>query len=195
MTARTRALLASRMLSVLPKFGHWGTSFRDFDTPYGRLGSRQLGILWILRHEMLLQGDISPTKLAGHFNVQPSVITGALAKLEASGFVNRTVDPQDSRVSRLTITDKGRHVSEYVEELLINEILDGLADVDDEQIQEICRSIEVLDKLVDELITKHTKRSPRRTHGKRDKPRIANEPPNSSTSVTKSASGSGVQPE
>lgn len=166
MTEQIRAELAQRIASSLPKFGLWASSFRETDTPYGRVGPRQAGILWVLRYELIPANDVSPSKLASYFQVQPSVMTGALAKLEAAGFVTRTVDPDDSRITRVAITDQGRQVIEYVEEFYDNEILEGLVDLDDWQIEELSRSVELLTRLVDELLNRRLSRLPGRNRHK-----------------------------
>ncbi|MEZ4626095.1 MAG: hypothetical protein R2843_15195 [Thermomicrobiales bacterium] len=45
-----RQQLAIRMLQVLPGFGSWASSIRNFETPFGRVGLRQLSILYIMRY-------------------------------------------------------------------------------------------------------------------------------------------------
>lgn len=152
------------MVSILPRFGAWANGIRDFETPYGKLGLRQLAILWLIRHGHVPAEEMSPTALATHFDVQPSVITRALAKLEAGGFVERTVDVRDSRRFLITLTDKGRSVSEFVEQLFVSDVADSIAELRDEQIAELSRTVAVLDAVTDDLERKRrqTLRPPRR---------------------------------
>ena len=82
-----RIELARAIVTSLPKFGSWASTSRQFDTPYGRLGYRRISILWVLRHSMLPEKETTASGLAQRYRVQPSVITRALASLEADGFI------------------------------------------------------------------------------------------------------------
>lgn len=135
------------MVNILPAFGHWASGIRDFQTPFGRLGSRQVAILWLLRHNIIPPDRLSPTRIADFHHVQPSVVTRALAKLEEGGFVERSLDEIDRRRTHLELTDKGRQASEYVEELYIHEMLAGMQDLEDEQIANLERSMEALSQV------------------------------------------------
>lgn len=163
----SRSRLAKRIVASLPKFGHWVTSFRDFDTPYGSVGYRQAQILWILRHELIPPEEVSPTKLAAHFLVQPSVVTGALAKLEAAGLVTRTADQKDSRVARIAITKNGRLLSKHVETFFEHEVEDSLEELDDAQIADLLRAVETLDRIADALLRRRVEKLTRRARPRR----------------------------
>lgn len=153
-----RRQLALLMVTTLPKYGTWATGFRGFDTPYGKVGFRQLSILWAIRYNLLPHNEVSPGRLAALHGVQPSVMTRALAKLEANGFILREVDPTDARRSRVDITRKGRHVSEYVEDLYIADMVDSMRDLDDRQIRELHAAVETLGRIVDDLEEKRKTR-------------------------------------
>lgn len=151
--------LAQAMVGMLPRFGHWANGFREFDTPYGRVGFRQLSVLWTIRHELLPRDTVTPTHLAAYFDVQPSVMTRALAKLERAGFIARAVDANDRRRSRIDITDTGTHVSEFVEALYIQEMLDSMSFLSEEQTRELRRNVEILGRIVDDLEAKRKNRT------------------------------------
>ena len=161
MTDDERAGLALRMVSTLPGYGSWADSFRDFDTPYGKVGYRQLSILWALRYRLIPDDEFSPTRLAAFFRVQPSVATRALAKLESAGFISRTVDASDGRVSRIAITEKGREVSVYVERLYVHDVLDSISCLTEEQVAELRRSMAVLTTVLEDLQAKRERRTGR----------------------------------
>lgn len=139
------------MVVVLPRFGLWANGFREVDTPYGRIGYRQFTVLWILRNDVGGEHQITATRLAEFFDVQPSVMTRALAKLETAGFIQREVDPTDRRRVHIDITDRGRKVSEYIQEVITSDLLDSLASLDNEQVSELERNVDILDRIVDEL--------------------------------------------
>lgn len=146
-----RRQLASRMVVVLPRFGLWANGFREVTTPHGRVGYRQFTILWMLRHEIFAPEEVTATRLAEFFDVQPSVMTRALAKLELAGFISRKVDPADRRRSHIVITDTGREVSESVQEVITQDLLHSMSLLKDDQIDELGHNIELLDQIADDL--------------------------------------------
>lgn len=146
-----RRHLASRMLVVLPRYGLWANGFREVDTPYGRVGYRQFTVLWLLRHDSFAPNQVTATRLAEFFDVQPSVMTRALAKLEAAGFIEREVDIADRRRVSIEITDKGRRVSEYVQEVITRDLIDSIAFLNAPQIAELERNVDLLDRIIDDL--------------------------------------------
>jgi DNA-binding MarR family transcriptional regulator len=152
MPDRERHQLAARMVTSLPRFGYWAKSIRDFETPHGQVGYRQLELLWALRYDLIEDNPVTPSAIAAHFEVRPSVVTRILAKLEAHGLVSRFTDPQDGRSVTIRITDKGTEVSAFVEELYDQEMLATLAALDDAQIAELSRNVEILDRISLQLI-------------------------------------------
>jgi len=162
-----RIELARAIAASLPKFGHWASTSRQFDTPYGRLGYRRISILWVLRHEMVSPKDATTTGLARFYRVQPSVLTRALASMETDGLITRTIDSDDSRVIRVEITELGIEVSRFVERLYIDEVLEAIACMADEEIAPLSRSVQTLDTIADELDRRRfgrTRRAPRAPH-------------------------------
>ena len=148
-----RGELARQIISVLPQFGAWATAIRDFETPYGKLGFRQLAILWTIRHKRIPDEQLSPTTLAEHQNVRPSVITRALTRLEEGGFIERAIDLSDRRRITLTCTPKGRDVSIYVEELYLREIVDAMGHLTSRQVDDLLRAINTLDEIAEHLLS------------------------------------------
>jgi len=67
-----------------------------------------LHLLW--NHEGLTQ-----TELANEMRVQPATVSKMVQRMERSGFVERRRDPNDERVSRVYLTDRGRAVKGQVE--------------------------------------------------------------------------------
>lgn len=152
MADEKRVELARDIVTNLPKFGNWATAIRDFQTPYGKLGYRQLAILWALRFKLVPDDQLSPTTLAHQQDVRPSVITRALARLEEGGFLERTMHPQDRRRINLTLTRKGHDVSVYVEKLYLDEIIRAMDTCSEQEIVELRRAIAILDAIADRLL-------------------------------------------
>lgn len=148
---RERRDLALQMVQVLPGFGSWASSIRNFETPFGRIGLRQLSILYIMRYPGAFHADPTPRYLAQTFDVQPSVITRALARLEEHGFIEREQDTVDRRVARLSITEKGREVSSYVEDLFVREMMKSTAVLTADEVDELSGWMTVLAGIRDDL--------------------------------------------
>lgn len=146
-----RRRLAERMAVVLPRFGHWANGFREVSTPHGRVGYRQFSVLWLLRFDLLPKEELTPTRLADYFDVQPSVMTRCLAKLEAAGLIERRGDPVDRRRVHISITQAGREVSEYVQTVFTRDMVASMAFLDDMRVGELGRYIETLDTIASDL--------------------------------------------
>ena len=156
MSNQDREQLAFEMITSLPKFGSWATAFRDFDTPHGKLGFRQLAILWLIRFEHIPQDEITPTRIAALQNVQPSVVTRALDKLAAGGYITREHDEIDRRRIHIGLTDKGVEASIYVERLYLDEIVSSMADLDDAQIGSLAQCVRMLGAITQDLEQRRT---------------------------------------
>jgi len=55
----------------------------------------------------------SQTKLAEAIEISTAAVAVALKKMEADGFVTRTVCPDDSRLNTTVLTEKGKAIVEY----------------------------------------------------------------------------------
>ncbi|WP_028551294.1 MarR family winged helix-turn-helix transcriptional regulator [Paenibacillus sp. UNC451MF] len=53
-------------------------------------------------------------ELASRIHVQPATLTVMITRMEKVGLVERRTDPDDQRVSRVYLTDKGRFATEKV---------------------------------------------------------------------------------
>lgn len=162
MSDRDRFELAQRMVATLPKFGTWATTFTVFKSPFGKVGYRQAAILWAIRYHLNPENEVTPSRLASLHHVQPSAITRALARLEEGEFIRRSADPVDGRGYRITMTHKGRQVSEFIEQLFNEDMRESLSSVTDEQVIQLRGCVEILDQIVDDLERKRSHRSARR---------------------------------
>ncbi len=160
--------VASRIVTGMPKFGSWAAAINEYETPFGRIGYRQLELLWAMRHDLFAENRATPSAVAAYFQVQPSVVTRIIAKLEASGFVTRNGDPEDGRSFHIEITDRGIELSRYVEEIYNQEVLDELAQLNDDEVEELGRAVETLDRIGGNLLNKRRAM----IHGQRGKSSI-----------------------
>ncbi len=152
--AEDRRKVANRIVVALPQFGTWAAATNEFETPHGRVGYRQLSLLFAMRERMLPGDKVTPSAVASFFQVQPSVVTRIIAKLEASGFVTRIGDPHDGRSFHIEISDRGIEISRYVEEIYNQEVFEELSGLDDDEIAELARAVEILDRIGRNLIDK-----------------------------------------
>lgn len=72
-------------------------------------GKGQGKILGIIREA----GEVSQKELAAKASMTPQAVSEFLKKLEAGGMITRTPDAWDKRITRITLTDKGRNAVLY----------------------------------------------------------------------------------
>lgn len=144
MTDDLRRQTASNIIVGLPVFGAWVAAISEYDTPFGRIGYRQLELLWLMRHDMLPTPAITASSIAVHFAVQPSVVTRLLAKLEANDLIERVAVVGDRRSSEIRITPRGIELSKFVEEIYFEEVLAVLQPYDDVDIEGMHRYAAIL---------------------------------------------------
>lgn len=73
-------------------------------------------VLFVLAHK----SGLKQRELADHLHIQPATLTVMLKRMEASGYVTRGPDPQDQRVSRVYLTDKGKELCLQVRKAFAN---------------------------------------------------------------------------
>lgn len=86
-----------------------------------------LAVLW--KHEGIAQVEIQQ-----HLAIEGSTVTGIIQRMIREGLIQRKVDPEDRRVQRVYLTDKGRALEEklVIEAMTVNQqALQGLSE--DEQ--------------------------------------------------------------
>ena len=68
------------------------------------LGSGQIPVLM----ELEKRGELNQRELAERTRVTPATMSGTLKRMEKAGFISRTADENDARISRVRLTDEGR---------------------------------------------------------------------------------------
>lgn len=74
----------------------------------------QLPILGVLRKKE----GVSQREVAKLLHIKPPTVTVTLQRLEKSGFVYRQPDPEDQRISRIYLTEKGKNADKEIEGLI-----------------------------------------------------------------------------
>ena len=77
--------------------------------------------------------DVRPSDLAAALMVAPSVVSRAVAALEADGLVERHPDPDDARACRIAVTDLGRERLAEREVYTLQRVVAALPDWDDDE--------------------------------------------------------------
>ena len=62
----------------------------------------------LVLHELAVHGTRTPSQLAAVADTTSGRISAVLASLEKKGFITRTTDPNDRRVTLVNMTDAGR---------------------------------------------------------------------------------------
>lgn len=155
-TARRNA--AAQIITGLPVFGNWVAAISEYTTPHGHIGARQLEVLWALRHGLYPESPVTASTIANFHNVQPSVVTRVVSKLEASGFVERIGLARDRRASEIRITEPGMAISRFVEEIYFEEVLSCLADFSDEEVEHLGMQAARLHQIGVRLLTERKQR-------------------------------------
>lgn len=137
MTDSSRRQAAAQIITGLPVFGSWVNAISEYDTPYGRAGARQMEVLWAMRHGLFPNAPITATTIATYLDVQPSVVTRVLAKLESNDFIERVGLDRDRRASEIRITERGEAIGRFVEELYYDEVLAQLAAYSDQDVEQL----------------------------------------------------------
>ena len=88
--------------------------------------------------------ELRPGDLAAQLMVAPSVVSRAVAALEADGLVQRSTDPEDARACRIGITDLGRERLAEHRRYLLERVVAALPDWDD---SDAALAVQVLSRL------------------------------------------------
>jgi DNA-binding MarR family transcriptional regulator len=88
--------------------------------------------------------DVSQIALADRVNMDQSSLARMLARIEEAGLIGRDQDPSDSRVNRITLTDKGRHLALQVaplRERVLTKATGGLSEKEVEELKRLLNRI------------------------------------------------------
>lgn len=111
---------------------------------FGLTGSQSA----VLRN-LVLNGPLSSAGLSRRLYVTPANITGIIDRLEKKGLVDRIRKPGDRRISLITLTEAGKHLSATLPDTIERKLVAGLADLESAEIQRLGRAMEQILQLVD----------------------------------------------
>lgn len=95
------------------------------------------------------QGSLTLGELAAFERVKPPSVTRMVATLEAADLVDREVDPDDRRVTRLTITPKGRRTVQRSRTRKTAYLSRRLRDLGEDELAALRAALPVLERLLE----------------------------------------------
>ena len=114
----------------------------------GDLGATSIAALATVRN----RGPVTLGELAAFEQVAPPTMTKVVEKLESRGFVTRHVDPDDRRVTRVSVTASGTKYLERSRARRTAWLAGRLDELEPEQAAHLAGTIELLDALIGEPV-------------------------------------------
>ena len=109
MNRREESMEEQDRIAVVQQFGRTYRAFMSaFETQVGQPMPRWRILLALHEHA----GELSQKKLVERLRVDPGALTRQLKALEALGWIARSVDPRDNRISNVVLTEQGRAAAE-----------------------------------------------------------------------------------
>ena len=140
--------LAHQLVLTLPSFDRWTSSIWNSETPYGRVGHRQVQILYRLRYPEYMNGlPATASSFAELFSVRKSVVTRWLAGLDVGGFIRRVDQPGDRRSQAIELTEQGHAVSVYIEDVFVSEMKQSIGFMSQERMERLLEVIPLLNEV------------------------------------------------
>ena len=113
------------------------------------IGVGQVPVFMVLVHhnEPVMQHEI-----AEYVHVTPATVSGTLKRMERDGLVVRTADPRDARISRVTLSEKGRELSREAFSCFSNSSYDMFKGFSSEELEQFDAMVQrITDNLAGEL--------------------------------------------
>ncbi|MGN6669048.1 MAG: MarR family winged helix-turn-helix transcriptional regulator [Trinickia sp.] len=88
----------------------FGRTYRTFMSAFEARVGHAMPRWRILRMLTEDEGEWSQKRLVERLRIDPGALTRQLKSLEALGWIERSVDARDNRITNVRLTDEGRHV-------------------------------------------------------------------------------------
>lgn len=95
-------------------------------------------------------GPLTPSKLADIERIQRPTVTRLLATLEKDGLVERVADPDDGRVSIVSVTREGRALVKKLRSRKNAYLSKRLRNLDDHELDTLERATAILERILEE---------------------------------------------
>jgi DNA-binding MarR family transcriptional regulator len=99
----------------------------------------------------LEDGPARITELAAAERISQPGITLVVNRLQERGWVSRAADPSDGRAVLVSLTDAGRETIVRQRDAYLALLREGMATLEDADVEALARAVDVLDVLIDRL--------------------------------------------
>lgn len=134
------------IFSAITHYRRWIGALLPTIIPDVDLSYQQINVLYYVRAEDASMADIART-----LGVAPTVITGLVDRLEVRGLIRREPHSSDRRRIQLVLTDRGREISDRVEEGIATRIEQHVAALDPDQQQHLLEGLMLFEQLTTAL--------------------------------------------
>jgi len=133
-TTENRA--AQRLLEAFTRYRRAGWRH----TPVGGLTPSEMMVLWHVMSTTQPGCGIKVSDISNHLNVAPPTVTQQINNLEANGYVQRSMDKEDRRAVRVTLTAKGEQALKEAHDALmasLTGLVEYLGEEDSEKLADL----------------------------------------------------------
>jgi len=107
-------------------------------------------------------GTPSMTELSKRLQLKPSTVTAFVDRLVKQELAARTEDPQDRRMVRVALTEKGKRLRGQKRRARRRQLVKALADLDDDQLRSVLDALETVHDVAHKSTAgRHAGRRPR----------------------------------
>lgn len=106
----------------------------------------------------LCSGPTRPSDLATTLQVAPSVVSRTIVRLEQTGLVERTPDPDDARATRIALTDLGHARLDQLQQAYVDEVRSVLDSWTDAEAAQAATFMQRLDEAISLTYTDEAQR-------------------------------------
>jgi DNA-binding MarR family transcriptional regulator len=93
---------------------------------------------------MVHDGPCPISEVAATFLIPKPRMTFLIDQMEKAGLIKRKIDPQDRRITNVTLTARGKSVFQQCDECVKNNFRDILAGLADEELENLNKSLKIL---------------------------------------------------
>jgi DNA-binding MarR family transcriptional regulator len=136
-------------IAVVQQFGRTYRAFMSaFETQVGQPMPRWRILLALHEHA----GELSQKKLVERLRVDPGALTRQLKALEALGWIARSVDARDNRISNVVLTPEGRAAAEAGLPRRNAFLHDTMASLPDDSIAALSDALRMLEQRIQQVV-------------------------------------------
>jgi MarR family transcriptional regulator, organic hydroperoxide resistance regulator len=135
-------------IAVIQQFGRtYRTFMQAFESKVGQPMPRWRILLALHEHA----GELSQKKMVERLRVDPGALTRQLKTLEALGWIVRSVDQRDNRVSNVLLTETGREIVEASLPRRNAYLHDTISTLPDDAILALSNALSVLERRIQDV--------------------------------------------